>query len=67
MSSGDPACSIFEAVCPRDDSARSASRILRPLLENFRMNDVLTSLAAELLYGPGDQVAEGAELLTLAA
>jgi hypothetical protein len=41
--------SIFEAVYPRDGSA---GRVLRPLLENFRMNDVLTSLAAELLYGP---------------
>ncbi len=26
--------------------------LLRPLLENFRMNDVLTSVAAQLLYGP---------------
>jgi DNA replication ATP-dependent helicase Dna2 len=42
--------SIFEAVCPRDGKE---SRILRPLLENFRMNDVLTSVAARLLYGPG--------------
>jgi hypothetical protein len=41
--------SIFEAVCPRDGRA---SRILRPLLENFRMNDVLTGVAAQLLYGP---------------
>ncbi len=41
--------SIFEAVCPRDSGA---GRILRPLLENFRMNDVLTSCAARLLYGP---------------
>jgi hypothetical protein len=41
--------SIFEAVCPRGGSGR----ILRPLLENFRMNDVLTGFAARLLYGPG--------------
>jgi hypothetical protein len=41
--------SIFEAVCPRQGEE---SRILRPLLENFRMNDVLTSFAAHLLYGP---------------
>ena len=41
--------SIFEAVAPRDGRQ---SRILRPLLENFRMNDVLTSVAARLLYGP---------------
>src|SRR5262249_9226460 len=41
--------SIFGAVCPRDGGA---SRIVRRLLENFRMNDVLTSVAAQLLYGP---------------
>ncbi len=29
------------------------SHLIRPLLENFRMNDVLTSFAAHLLYGPG--------------
>ena len=50
--------SIFEAVCPRHDpaakpEAAAGSRILRPLLENFRMNDVLTRVAARLLYGPG--------------
>jgi hypothetical protein len=50
--------SIFEAVCPRDlegntPAHRSESRILQPLLENFRMNDVLTGFAASLLYGPG--------------
>src|SRR5262249_21662262 len=50
--------SIFEAVCPRHalgaegPAATGESRILRPLLENFRMNDVLTSFAAHLLYGP---------------
>jgi hypothetical protein len=43
--------SIFEAVCPRE--AGGERRIMRPLLENFRMNDVLTSFAAHLLYGPG--------------
>jgi hypothetical protein len=42
--------SIFEAICPRPGETSS---ILRPLLENFRMNDVLTSFAAHLLYGPG--------------
>jgi hypothetical protein len=49
--------SIFEAVCPRHDPTRgpadtSKSRIVRQLLENFRMNDVLTSVSAGLLYGP---------------
>lgn len=42
--------SIFEAIWPREGEE---SQIVRPLLENFRMNDVLTSFAAELLYGPG--------------
>lgn len=50
--------SIFEAVCPRDadnacPSAGADRKLLRPLLENFRMNEVLTSVAAGLLYGPG--------------
>jgi hypothetical protein len=52
--------SIFEAVCPRTEirnqqprNLNAESHILRPLLENFRMNDVLTSFAAHLLYGPG--------------
>src|SRR5262249_30709722 len=46
--------SIFEAVCPRHDGAEMPpSKILRPLLENFRMNDVLTGCAARLLYGRG--------------
>src|SRR5262249_50058929 len=47
-------------VCPRADRGdanaaqrMSKSRIVRQLLENFRMNDVLTSVAAHLLYGPG--------------
>jgi len=49
--------SIFEAVCPRQDvtekpQAVGESRILRQLHENFRMNDVLTGVAARLLYGP---------------
>jgi DNA replication ATP-dependent helicase Dna2 len=46
--------SIFEAVCPRPwaPEKAGASRIVRQLLENFRMNDVLTSVAAQLLYGP---------------
>ena len=49
--SGEPVLhrSIFEAVLPWD-----AKYGLPPkqLVENFRMNDVLTSFAAELLYGP---------------
>jgi hypothetical protein len=46
--------SIFEAVCPRcEPGSRPSSLVLRQLLENFRMNDVLTGLAARLLYGPG--------------
>lgn len=44
--------SIFEAVCPRQEQQIAESRIVRQLLENFRMNDVLTSCAAHLLYGP---------------
>jgi hypothetical protein len=44
--------SIFEAVCPRQSQKVVESRILRQLLENFRMNDVLTRCAAYLLYGP---------------
>jgi hypothetical protein len=49
--------SIFEAVCPRHDGAKpqapESGRVVRQLLENFRMNDVLTGVAARLLYGPG--------------
>jgi hypothetical protein len=49
--------SIFEAVYPRSVGDTSPiqreSRIFRPLLENFRMNDVLTSFSAHLLYGSG--------------
>ncbi len=46
--------SIFEAVCPRaEPGTQPSSPILRQLLENFRMNDVLTGFAARLLYGPG--------------
>jgi hypothetical protein len=44
--------SIFEAACPRGDTGAD-TRILRQLLENFRMNDVLTGCAADLLYGSG--------------
>ncbi len=44
--------SIFEAVCPRQTQQITESRIVRQLLENFRMNDVLTACAAHLLYGP---------------
>ncbi len=42
--------SIFEVVTPRQGANESC--ILRQLVENFRMNDVLTSVAARLLYGP---------------
>jgi hypothetical protein len=45
--------SIFEAACPRAAGGPAESRLVRQLLENFRMNDVLTSFAAGLLYGPG--------------
>jgi superfamily I DNA and/or RNA helicase len=38
----------------------AASPLVRPLLENFRMNDVLTSCAARLLYGPGYQCVDPA-------
>ena len=34
--------------------------VLRQLLENFRMNDVLTSFAGRLLYGPGYRCASRA-------
>ncbi len=45
--------SIFEATVPRDVNEIAAQQtLMRPLLENFRMNDVLTSVAAQLLYGP---------------
>lgn len=40
--------SIFEAVCP---AVPASQPLRRQLLENFRMNDVLTSSAARLLYG----------------
>ncbi|MHB1423287.1 MAG: bifunctional RecB family nuclease/DEAD/DEAH box helicase [Gemmataceae bacterium] len=61
--------SIFEAVCPRrppfippngGDKGGAESRIVRQLLENFRMNDVLTSCAAHLLYGPRYQCGNAA-------
>ena len=46
--------SIFEAVVPAQATARLArAACVRPLLENFRMNDVLTGFAGHLLYGPG--------------
>ena len=45
--------SIFEALCPRGQSPPDSAGIMRPLLENFRMNDVLTGYAARLLYGKG--------------
>jgi DNA replication ATP-dependent helicase Dna2 len=44
--------SIFEAVCPREGNITQESHIVRQLLENFRMNDVLTRCAGDLLYGP---------------
>lgn len=40
--------SIFEALL-----SVQGGTLVRQLLENFRMNDVLTSYAAHLLYGPG--------------
>ena len=44
--------SIFEAVAERGGAADTRSGVVCQLTENFRMNDVLTSFAAELLYGP---------------
>jgi superfamily I DNA and/or RNA helicase len=44
--------SIFEAVFRKDESDAPSS-LRRQLLENFRMNDVLTGVAGRLLYGPG--------------
>ena len=41
--------SIFEAVLPDEERAGLPPK---QLVENFRMNDVLTSFAAKLLYGP---------------
>lgn len=51
---GDPLLhrSIFEAVAPREGEG---SERLHQLVENFRMNDVLTSFAAGLLYGQNYQ------------
>src|SRR5262249_19676262 len=43
--------SIFEAVAPVRSGLETGG--MCTLLENFRMNDVLTSVAAQLLYGPG--------------
>jgi hypothetical protein len=54
--------SVFEAVFGKGESGTGAldpssplppSPLRRQLLENFRMNDVLTGFAARLLYGPG--------------
>jgi DNA replication ATP-dependent helicase Dna2 len=45
--------SIFEAVCPLQCGVVQKNALLRSLEENFRMNDVLTGVAAQLLYGPG--------------
>jgi hypothetical protein len=44
---------IAESGIPQSAIGNPQSRVLRPLLENFRMNDVLTGFAARLLYGPG--------------
>ncbi len=49
--------SIFEAVFRKEEGSDSSSllppsSLRKQLLENFRMNDVLTSFAAKLLYGP---------------
>ena len=41
--------SIFEAV----RTGHGGEELVQQLQENFRMNDVLTSYAARLLYGPG--------------
>jgi superfamily I DNA/RNA helicase len=57
---GDPVLhrSIFEVVAgqrgndPADSAATLAGPGVKQLTENFRMNDVLTSFAAGLLYGP---------------
>ncbi len=52
--------SIFEAILPKGESGTeqplvAPSKIVCRLEENFRMNDVLTGVAARLLYGPGYQ------------
>jgi len=52
--------SLFEAICPRQEQQIAESRIVLQLLENFRMNDVLTRCAAHLLYGPRYQCASDA-------
>jgi DNA replication ATP-dependent helicase Dna2 len=53
--------SIFEALCPPRAGAgpltlanlgTDGNGLVRPLFENFRMNEVLTGFAARLLYGP---------------
>jgi len=43
--------SIFEAISHRS-GLPSGTALIQQLTENFRMNDVLTSFAAGLLYGP---------------
>lgn len=48
--------SIFEAVRSR---LPAGSPVVRKLLENRRMNDVLTSFAAGLLYGPDYKCFDG--------
>src|SRR5439155_6713490 len=52
---GDPVLhrSIFELVRSRAPGPEHPDSPVRQLLENFRMNDVLTSYAAGLIYGPG--------------
>lgn len=56
--SGEPILhrSIFEALCPTADDDHG---LLKQLTENFRMNDVLTSFAASLLYGPDYKCVDG--------
>jgi DNA helicase-2/ATP-dependent DNA helicase PcrA len=54
MEPGQPVLhrSIFEAISQRSGPP-SSMRLMQQLTENFRMNDVLTSYAGGLLYGPG--------------
>lgn len=42
--------SIFEALLRRDEHGEPTTAIVHQLRENFRMNDVLTSMARDLLY-----------------
>lgn len=48
--------SVFEALLRRDDHGHPSTEVVHQLRENYRMNDVLTSLARNLLY-PGYQCA----------